>query len=295
MNPRIHPPIVPRWIKESAWTSHIPVADAIVKYLRPATIVELGTHYGVSCFAFTQSVREAQLDCSVFAIDLWTGDDHTGPYAENVYSEVASHACAEYRDIVYTLRLDFNEAVNYFCDGTIDVLHIDGLHTYEAVKNDFDTWIAKLSPDGIVLFHDTNVREREFGVYRLLDELVETSQYKIFEIKSGYGLGMLCYKSSITACAVISEIEENSHALKALGRLYEKLFDAHLSLEARVRQMSELEAANRQYESEIQALQKSLEVANREFLAETQALRKSFSWRITKPLRAISRRTFRRT
>jgi predicted O-methyltransferase YrrM len=282
-----HTPIIPRWIRESAWTSHIPIADHIVKSLRPDNIVELGTHYGVSCFAFAQSVRESQIDCSVFAIDLWTGDLHTGPYAEHVYSEVANHACEEYRDIVYTLRLDFNEAVNYFKDGAIDIIHIDGLHTYEAVKNDFETWISKLAPNGIVLFHDTNVREREFGVHRLLDELMQTSNYKIFEIKSGHGLGILCYKDSGTACRVISEIEEQSHVLKALGRLYEKLFDAQLSLDARIKEIGTLEAARIKEIS-------TLEAANRLCEAETQALRRSFSWRITKPLRAISRRTLRR-
>lgn len=61
----------------------------------------------------------------------------------------------------------FDDALHRFADGSIDLLHIDGQHFYEDARRDFQSWRRKLSDRAVVLFHDTDVPDREFGVFRL--------------------------------------------------------------------------------------------------------------------------------
>ena len=86
------------------------------------------------------------------------------------------------------IRSTFDDASNYFSDKTIDIIHIDGLHTYDAV-NDYLVWNKKLKNGGTILFHDWNVRTGDFGVWKLWDEIKNDNQYHYIEIPSGYGLG----------------------------------------------------------------------------------------------------------
>jgi glycosyltransferase involved in cell wall biosynthesis len=180
----------PRLVSEqSAWNEHIPFAGWIVEAASPRVIVELGTHTGVSYFAFCESVLRLGLEARCFAVDTWLGDEHSGHYGEEVYAAVQRLNSRHYQSFSRLLRTTFDEAVDEFEDGSIDLLHIDGLHTYEAVRHDFETWLPKLSDRGLVLMHDTNERKGDFGVHAFFAELEE--RYDTFEFPHGHGLGVI--------------------------------------------------------------------------------------------------------
>lgn len=179
----------PRATPESAWLGHIPLAGWLIEAVRPRLLVELGTHRGASYFAFCQAVQENGLDTRCYAVDTWQGDEHAGAYGEDVFRSVSDHNREHYDGFSKLMRMTFEEACGYFENGTIDVLHIDGLHTYDAVRHDFETWLPRMSPRGVILFHDTNVRERDFGVWKLWSELRE--RYPAFEFSHTHGLGVL--------------------------------------------------------------------------------------------------------
>jgi glycosyltransferase involved in cell wall biosynthesis len=182
---------------DSAWYGHLPFAQWIVFATRPRFLVELGTHAGVSYSAFCEAVQHAQLDTRCFAVDTWAGDEHAGFYGEDIFEDFKRFHDERYAAFSQMIRLTFDEALGYVPENSIDLLHIDGRHHYEDVRHDFETWRSKLSDRAVVLFHDTNVRERDFGVWRLWQDL--RGAHPSFEFLHSYGLGILAVGANAPA------------------------------------------------------------------------------------------------
>lgn len=168
----------------------------VVQELKPDRILELGTYYGCSYFAFAQAIKDEGLDTQLIGIDCWEGDIHTNFYDETVFKAFKKlnrkfwgKQANAHQQFSY-IRNRFDAAVDMIEDNSVDVLLIDGTHTAEAVQQDFENYLPKLKQDGIVLFHDTNVQRftlKEFWA-------IISKKYVSYNFKNKYGLGVLAPK-----------------------------------------------------------------------------------------------------
>jgi Methyltransferase domain len=262
----------PDLINASAWLEHAPFGFWLVDTLRPRTIVELGVHGGFSYSVFCQAVQRLHLSTRCFAIDTWRGDEHAGFYGDEVYAAVSSHN-RRYDAFSRLIRSEFADACGEFADGSIDLLHIDGCHSYEAVLRDFETWLPKVSSRGLILFHDTAEYMRGFGVYRLWEEL--RLRYPSFEFRHGHGLGVLGVGENLPAALrdLFATSADLASAL-AIRCTYERLGLAVSGVQRVAEQEREMEALREQV---------------RHLEARVESYEASTSWRVTAPLRTAAR------
>jgi hypothetical protein len=216
----------------NTWLEHVPFAYDLVRSVRPELVVELGTYYGESYFAFCQAVQDAGISCECRAVDTWGGDAHSGYYEDAVFAEVDAHNAQNYSRFSQLIRARFDDAVTGFQDQSISILHIDGLHTYQAVSHDFELWRPKVRPGGIVLFHDIAERNNGFGVWRLWEELQH--DYPGFAFQHGHGLGVLRNHGG-GARDLLTELLEASPAEREKFRKYYSQCGAQLSAQASLR------------------------------------------------------------
>ena len=176
----------------TAWAGHRNFAEWLVRFLNPKVVVDLGVDYGYSTFSFALP-RIGH----IYGIDNFVGDDYIGIDDQRLkYNFVTmKREKLHLQDYMTFIEGTFDEIAKTW-DKKIDILHIDGSHHYEDVKNDFETWSKFVSDDGIILLHDTcieNAFGNEYGVKKFFDEI----DLPKFTFTHCYGLGVVCKNSVI--------------------------------------------------------------------------------------------------
>ena len=183
----------PSYFAASAWTGHAPFTS-LLPYLFPeeCNYAELGTHYGFSLFAINEAFSKRGQILHSVAVDTWEGDDHSGKYDDSVFQQVDWYAGQNYPR-VKLVKATFDIALENVPNKSIDILLIDGLHTYEASKQDFENWLPKMKEMGLILLHDIHVYRDDFGVYKLWGEI--KLKFETIEFIHGNGLGLVFLNS----------------------------------------------------------------------------------------------------
>ena len=176
----------------TAWSGHINWAYAEVPKLNPKVIIELGVHWGHSFFTMAESCEDHGMKTKLYGIDHWEGDQHAGEFTSEVYDTVKTMA-QEYPN-VKLIKSTFDDAVISWTKD-IDLLHIDGRHLYEDIKEDFENWEPFVRNGGTVWLHDTMEEDRDFGVKKYFKELkILHPEWKFDNRLVSHGLGIIKIK-----------------------------------------------------------------------------------------------------
>ncbi len=269
---------------ESAWLDHGPFMNWLIKEIQPRCFVELGSQFGYSYFAGCQAVLENRLPTKCFAVDTWEGDSQAGFYGDKEFAEVDQYNNSKYKDFSKLLRMKFNDAVKFFDSKSIDLLHIDGFHTYDAVSEDFNTWKDKLSENAIVLFHDIHEYRDDFGVHKFWKEIKE--EFDTFEFFHEHGLGVLKFGDKPSP---IDFLFDKSNSIEDVDILRFIFKSAGASNSLKFKLDSKDEIIEMYYLDSMRNLAKAeavaAELANNKLAMDR--LLHSVSWRLTSPIRKL--------
>lgn len=122
-----------------------------------SNIVEIGSFKGKSTIWLASGVSNNE--SRVYSIDPHLGSmEIKNEYGSiNTFSEFQKNIeNANLAKIITSIRKESVSAANEF-DEKIDLLFIDGSHTFDAARTDFLLWSKKLKPGGWVVMHDATV------------------------------------------------------------------------------------------------------------------------------------------
>ena len=243
----------------SGWVGHKYFIYDFLRNLKPRVIVELGTHYGTSFFSMCQAVKDGKLKSSLYAVDLWQGDKHAGYYDKSVLSEVEKIASRYYKSLKYELlQKSFDEALGLFPVNSIDLLHIDGLHTYKAVKRDYLEWESRVKKDGLIILHDIFETKDDFGVYKLWKEIKR--KHKTLEFHHSHGLGIIFKKPE----KFIDFLELEEVWQRYYSTIFEnKVLNKNKLLDGEIKELIEVHKENKDLKDKKEIILKDIESLNK--------------------------------
>jgi predicted O-methyltransferase YrrM len=126
----------------------------LVEQRRPRTVLEIGTADGGTLFAHTRLAHEEEL---IVSIDLPHGPFGGGYPARRIPLYESFVGPTQRLEL---LRVDSHAASTaallerVLAGRSIDYAFIDGDHTYDGVRKDFELCLRFAAPDAVIAFHD---------------------------------------------------------------------------------------------------------------------------------------------
>ena len=177
---------------DSAWLLY-----GLARSIKPRVCVEIGSARGKSACAVGLALRRNG-GGKLYAIDPHSPTDWNDTSSVDSFAIINEHLkkCGA-ENFVEVVRKTSGEAAKGW-DKKIDLIFIDGDHSYEGVKADWELFLPHLNEFGVVVFHDTlwelrpdaKLARAHMGVPRFVDDL-RAAGYPVITIDQNYGVSMV--------------------------------------------------------------------------------------------------------
>lgn len=130
---------------------------ALASWRAPHVVVEFGTFLGRTTLHLARACPTAQ----VYTIDL--PPEHNpwafGPFVGSYYRDASE------RERIHEVRTDSRELDTAPWRSRVDVVWVDGDHSYDFVRNDTSKAFEMVAPDGLIMWHDYSPDSIEVAEY----------------------------------------------------------------------------------------------------------------------------------
>ena len=202
------------WLSVGEGRTLFQLAAAVPK---GCAIVEIGSWKGKST-VWLAAGSKAGSGAKVYSIDPHTGTRDDEERARQQAGGGVIWSFDDFRrnilragvaDVVTPLVMYSEEAVSHVKE-PIGLLFIDGDHSYEGVRADFEVWSPHLVRGGVIAFHDTNV-----SVYPGIKKVVSESIYNSRGFAALACLDSLTYASKVERASLSEQCRKRvSHVLR---------------------------------------------------------------------------------
>jgi predicted O-methyltransferase YrrM len=177
---------------DSAWLLY-----GLARSLKPKVCVETGSARGKSACTVGLALRRNGFG-KLYAIDPHSPTNWNDSQSVDSFAVINEHLQkAGVTDFVEIVRKTSTGAAKGW-DKKIDLIFIDGDHSYEGVKADWELFLPHLAEFGVVVFHDTlwdlkpdpQSARADMGVPRFVDEL-RAAGYPVITIDQNFGVSLV--------------------------------------------------------------------------------------------------------
>jgi predicted O-methyltransferase YrrM len=131
---------------------------------KKSVLLEVGSYLGASSLMIAKGIKKSS---KLICVDTWQNDAMSEGKWDS-YKIFLSNI-RPVKDRIETVQSTSIEASNKINEH-LDMIFIDGDHSYEAVKNDVSNWFPKLKSGGIIVMHDIGWAT---GVQKVVEEDVK--------------------------------------------------------------------------------------------------------------------------